>query len=134
MEDYKQAALNMFPTDWIEVGGAKGLKIDRNANIRLAAERILKPVFEILNSESTACNVADAFVRRAETFGLDDKSVNTAMMSTALMAAVIDIRDNAEDQSSDMISLNDLLGRNKQGGAIETIVRDGTTYHVESDK
>lgn len=91
MEDYKQAALNLYPNDWVELD--EGFKIDNNAGKRAVAEEVYRTVFEKLKTEHVADSVAKAFLRRAAKYGTCDNSINTANMSTALMAAIIAIRD-----------------------------------------
>lgn len=92
MEDYKQAALNLFPNKWVEV--SDDFKIDNNAGNRAVAEEVFKTVFDKLKTEHIADSVAKAFLRRASKWGTDNNDINAANMSTALMAALIAIRDN----------------------------------------
>ena len=91
MEDCKQAALNLFPNKWFEV--SDDFKIDSNAGKRAVAEEVFKDVFDKLKSEHVADAVAKAFIRRASKWGTDNNGINAANMSTALMAAIIAIRD-----------------------------------------
>lgn len=92
MEDYKQAALNLFPNKWVEV--SDDFKIDNNAGKRAVAEEVFKAVFDKLKTEHVADSVAKAFLRRASKWGADNNGINAANMSTALMAAIIAIRDD----------------------------------------
>ena len=94
MEDYKQAALTLFPTDWVRLDD--DFKIDNNAGKRAIAEEVFRFVFDKLKTERVASVVSEAFLRRAEKYGADNQGINTANMSTALMAAIIAIRDGDE--------------------------------------
>lgn len=92
MEDYKQAALNLFPNEWVEVG--EDFKFDNNAGKRAVAEEVFQAVFEKLKTEHVADSVAKAFLRRAAKWGTDNNGINAANMSTALVSAIISIRDD----------------------------------------
>lgn len=95
MEDYKQAALNLYPEDWFKSETKHGLfQVDQNAPKRAVAEEVFKVAFEKLREEHVADSVAKAFLRRSSKCGTDDNGVNCANMSTALLAAIIAIRDN----------------------------------------
>ncbi|QDP61728.1 MAG: hypothetical protein Unbinned4466contig1000_40 [Prokaryotic dsDNA virus sp.] len=95
MEDYKQAALTIFPTDWFETDTIHGaFKFDNNAAKRAVAEEVFKAVFDKLKTEHVADSVAKAFLRRASKWGAYNNGINAANMSTALMAAIIAIRDD----------------------------------------
>jgi hypothetical protein len=92
MEDYKQAALNLYPNEWVEV--MPDFTIDNNAPKRAVAEEVFKVAFEKLKTEHVADSVAKAFLRRSAKWGNDNNAVSAANMSTALMAAIIAIRDD----------------------------------------
>ena len=93
--DYKTAALNLYPVDWFESETIHGVfKFDNNASKRAVAEKVFYFVFEKMKSECVANSVAKAFLRRASRLGTNDNDINTANMSTALMAAIIAIRDD----------------------------------------
>lgn len=91
-EDYKQGALSIYPVSLIEI--EQGFKIDINAGKRAVAEVVLKLVFEKLKKEHVAGSVSKAFLRRARKWGTDNDDINTANMSTALISAIIAIRDD----------------------------------------
>ena len=55
---------------------------------------VFKSVFDKLKTEHVADSVAKAFLRRASKWGIDNNGINAANMSTALMAAIIAIRDD----------------------------------------
>ena len=94
MEDYKKAALNLYPEDWFisEISGVE-FKRDQNACLRVVAEAVFKRVFDTLKSEKTADGVAKAFLKRVDKYGDSDNRLNAANMSTALLVALFNIRD-----------------------------------------
>ena len=63
MEEYKKAALNMYPEKWKEF--ENGVRVDQNANIRAVAEGFFKRVSESLPfDENLDLGVASAFLHR----------------------------------------------------------------------
>lgn len=95
MTDAQKAALNLYPESWRKIGTICGeeLQIDDNCTLRKNAEKVFEHVFEILKSEQVADGVAKAFIRRSAKYGTSDNGLNAANMSTALMAAIVAIRD-----------------------------------------
>lgn len=96
MSDYKQAALNLYPEKWVK--SDYDFSIDVNTGKRAVAEEVFKTVFEQLNSEQVAKGVTSAFLRRIKKCGIEDNQTNYANMSTALLFAIIAIRDKRGDE------------------------------------
>lgn len=99
MEDYKKAALNLYPEDWVYgTGSMSDFKHDNNASLRKEAERVFKYVFEVIQSEEAADGVAQAFLRRVDRVGSDDRRANVASMSTSLLWVRMLIRDGVNSE------------------------------------
>ena len=87
--------MNLYPEDWFKSETIHGLfQVDQNAPKRAVAEEVFKVAFEKLRGEQVADLVAKAFLRRSSKYGTDDNGINCANMSTALLIAIIEIRDN----------------------------------------
>ena len=95
LEDYKKAALSLYPEEWKEF--SNGLRVDQNANVRAVAEDVFKLVFDTLRfDQDLSLGVASAFLRRIGDYAPSsqyDKCDASAKMATALEYAIIKIRD-----------------------------------------
>lgn len=99
IDDAKQAALNLFPEDWLESNLKEGVfRIDNNAGKRAVAEDLFLHVFNLLDDKKTVEGVLAAFYRRS--MGCEvpesDKSLLVAQMGTAMLYARLQIRGESK--------------------------------------